>query len=406
MGTPHTHRTAPVTVTKAVADARAMSVTAVLTYPGEDLVGDIVHADGLDFAPHANNPGRLPNNPRGPWVDLEHNGQCVGWARKSLSRPGSPYAVETMNVAHGGGNHLLPVGTTYFDPNDALSSQVFRLVAEDALPGVSLEFRPVPHQFKALGRGKAGNALAYEYHRGDVVRWCHCAQPVNEGATVVKALGAPTATDRLLSALSAKRVGSEPMHPVIYKSLSQYVPQRRLHRVEKAMDPNEPAQTAYDDAAPVEDTPADDAGASPTAMAANNLAQGITDLCEQVRADLSKGEHVKGRKAIGKILDGIESYVEDAVKAAKMVESDLSDKSADDAGDDAEEPAEPEVDAADLEPDEDGTLKCFSPTVKKALKRYTFQQVTKAQPAADDKADKKAERLLRRFERTLKQSGA
>lgn len=382
----HSRRRAQ-TVRKAVANTRDLSVTAVLTWPGPDLVGDVVHPSGLDFAPHAAD----------PWVDLEHNGQCVGWARKSLSRPGGPYALEWLNIE----GHRLPVGTTYFDPHDALESQVFALVAEDALPGVSLEFLPVPRKFKAIGRGP--NGPSYEYEAGRVVRWCHCARPVNEGATVAKSASARPATDKLLSVLSAGRLGSEPLHPTVKKAFAEYLPARRAFRVEKAMDPTDPMATAYDDPAA---TPADpapepeaDPGTSPTAMAANNLAQGITDLCEQVRADLAKGEHVKGRKAINKILDDVESYVEDAVKAAKMVETDLSDEPADDA-----EPAEPEVTDEELESDEDGTLKCFSPSVKKALKRYTLKAIENARETAAGE-DRESARAIRDLKKSLRRSG-
>lgn len=374
-------------VRKAVANTRDLSVTAVLTWPGPDLVGDVVHPNGLDFAPHA----------RDPWNDLEHNGQCVGWARKSLSRPGGPHAVEWLTIE----GHKLPVGTTYFDPGDWLSAQVFGLVAEDALPGVSLEFHPVPHKFKAIGRGPHGQP-SYEYAAGRVVRWCHCAQPVNEGATVAKSASARPATDKLLSVLSAGRLGSEQLHPTIKKAFAEYLPARRAFRVEKAMDPTDPMATAYDEqpAADPAPEPDGDEGTSPTAMAANNLAQGITDLCEQVRADLAKGEHVKGRKAINKVIDAIESYVEDAVKAAKMVEADLSD---DEPADDAE-PAEPEVSEEELEPDEDGTLKCFRPAVKKALKRYTLKTIEKARETAAE-ADRGADRALRDLKKSLRRSG-
>lgn len=348
------------------------------------MAGDIVHPDGLDFAAHQ----------RDPWVDLEHNGQCVGWARKSLSKPGGRYGVERLTLDVDGSRHRLPVGTTWFDPNDALQSQVFALVAEDALPGVSLEFAPVPRQFKAIGTSPIERRPSYEFFRGDVVRWTHCAAPVNEGATVAKSINS-VGNDRLASILSANRVGSEQLHPTIRKALTDHYPERRLFRVEKAMDEQTPAatDTVYDDATP---EPDGDEGGSPTAMAAYSLAQGIKDLCEQVRESLSKGEHVKGRKTVNKILDGIESYVEDALAAGKMVEADLSD----DDGDEADEPAEPEVSEEDMEPDEDGVMKCLLP-VKKALKRFQLKTIEKAREAESAGADAAVEREARRLRRSL-----
>jgi hypothetical protein len=382
------HRRRPQVVRKARADTRDLSVTAVLTWPGPDLVGDVVRPAGLDFSGHATD----------PWNDLEHNGQCVGWARKSLSRPGGPYGLEWLTIE----GHRLPVGTTWFDPSDALSAQVFGLVAEDALPGVSLEFVPVRR--KALGPGPHGTAYAYDAAR--VVRWCHCARPVNEGATVAKSASAgPRATDKLLSVLSAGRLGSEPLHPTITKAFAEYLPPKRLVRVEKAMDE---MTTAYDDQTPPaepapEPEPEADAGGSATEMAANNFAQGLTDLCAAARSEAEGGEHVKGRKKLAKLIADVESYVEDAVKIGMEVKKDLASVSLDEPADDAE-PAEPEVSEDDLQPDADGTLKCFSPSVKKALKRYTLKTIEKAREA-EQATDRESDRLLRDLKKSIRRSG-
>lgn len=393
MGTPTHHRLAPVVVRKATADTHALSVTAVLTFPGRDQAGDIVHPDGLDFATHR----------RSPWVDLEHNGQCVGWARKSLSAAGGLYGLEYLDLEHGGQTHRLPVGTTWFDPNDALQSQVFRLVAEDALPGVSLEFRPIPRQFKAIGRSPIERRPAMEFFKGDVIRWTHCASPVNEGATVAKSMSA-TGTDRLLTALSAKRVGSEPMHPTIFKSLSQYLPQRRLVRVEKSMDPNDAAPTAYDDAAPeAPEAPAEEGG-NPTAQAANNIAQGLKDLAAQGRADIAKGEHKKGRQKLSQLCDDLDAMVEEALAVGQMVDKDLNggDTTEPD-GDEGEEPTE----APDSDADDEGIVKGIPTVYRKALKRFTLKQITKARESSqsDDANDSEAQRELRKLGRALRRSG-
>lgn len=402
MGTPTHHRSAPVVVRKAKADTHALSVTAVLTFPGIDQAGDIVHADGLDFTSHANNPGGR-NNPPGPWVDLEHNGQCVGWARKSLSAAGGQYGLERLRIEHDGQLHLLPVGTTWFDPGDRLQSQVFSLVAEDALPGVSLEFKPLPRQYKAIGRSPIERRASYEFFAGDVVRWTHCASPVNEGATVAKSLISPAATDKLLSVLSSRRVGSEPIHPTIYKALSQLVPKRRLVRVEKSMEPNADLETAYDEATPdAEDTAA--AGGNPTAQAANNIAQGLKDLAAQARGEIAKGEHKKGRKQLNDLVEELGCCAADALKIGAMVDADLSD----DAGESEPDGDEGETDLAEdaTDTDDEGVMKGIPVVYRKALKRFTLKQITKAREAgSEDAGESESQRELRKFGRALRRSG-
>jgi hypothetical protein len=213
------YRTRHAVVRKAVADTRTLSVKAALTFPLYDLAGDWVEPSGCDFSSHR----------RDPWVDLEHTGRRVGWARKSLSAAGSPYSVElSTQTLDDGTRCTLPFGTTYFDPSDRVSSQVFALVAQDALPGVSLEFRPVPGFCKSLGRRSPLEARdAMRFDRADVVRWTHCATPVNAGAlTVVKSLRSPVPPE-LAKVLSDNRVAGEVLCEPIRKALAAYTTPRK-----------------------------------------------------------------------------------------------------------------------------------------------------------------------------------
>jgi hypothetical protein len=394
MHPPGTIRSAPHAVRKAVPDARAMTVTAVLTWPGEDAAGDVVSPAGLDFAAHRAD----------PWNDLEHNGERVGWARPTLAGGGGAYGVRWLDLEGGG---RLPVGTTWFDPSDRLQSQVFALCERDALPGVSLEFRPIPGLFKSRGFAsrlpRPWPEDACEFSRVSVLRWSHCARPVNEGAlTVTKS---QAAADPLLSILSAGRVGGEQLHPTITKSLSQYHPKRRaLVRVEKAMADE---TTAYDDEAPEVASPepeADAGGATPTAQAAYDAGQMLSDACEQIEQALSKSEHVAGRKKLTALCDQLRKISEKAVAIGDQVAADVGGD-----GDMDEDDDEPEVPAEDMAADADGVLKAFSRTVRKAyrpnLKRFTTAEIQKAQAEADrrpTREEQDAQRELKKFKRAMR----
>ena len=408
MSSAPTRRTLPTVVRKAAVDESALSVSAVLTFPDVDLAGDFVVPSGLDFTSHR----------RDPWVDLEHSGERVGWARKSLSRPGD-YGVSWSWLDIDGTRHRLPVGTTHFDPNDRLSMQVFRMVAEDALPGVSLEFRPVPGFMKSLGRSPLEPRDAYRFERADVVRWTHCATPVNSGAlTVTKS--SRQVPSPLVKILRDNRIGSEELHPVIRKALAPYVPTRTAVRVEKSMDEQTP-QTAYDAAVPEVAQPADQApesdegdddATSPTAQALYDAAQEIVEVCERLKQSTASSEHKAGKKKAESFCDAIESLAEKILGAADMVHEDVVGGSESGDMDDAD--PEPEVESDSTETDDDGVMKAmnaphrraYRETVLKSVKarRYTEAEVRKGleQPKEDPKLDRlrrERDRELRRFEK-------
>jgi len=382
MATPTYTTRFPRVVRKADVDARAMSVSAVLTYPGVDLAGDVVWPSGIDFASHR----------RDPWIDLEHDGNRVGWARPSLDRPGD-YGVSWKSLPIDGTYHRLPVGTTHFDHRDRLGSQVFALIAEDALPGVSLEFRPVPGYLKALGRSPLENRSAYEFFKADVVRWTHCARPVNEGAlTLTKSQTEP---DKLLSILSAGRVGSEQLHPTILKSLARYIPtpNKRTVRVEKAMDEDDPT-TMYDDEAPEEagEPAADEGTGAPTVQAHYDCSQGIIDLCDQAEQQLQASEHLKGKQYLLKQIEKLRSVAEDMKANGDKIDGELS-------GGTDETDEEPT--GEEIETDEEGVIKGIRPVYRKAIKRFTLREVNKAATEHDPKKIKALTAAVKRLARQL-----
>jgi hypothetical protein len=390
----------PLPVLKSRLSASGMWSKAVLSAPYPDLAGDVVDPAGLDFTLHKSDPA----------VDLEHGrdpsvrGMPVAWLRDTLSEPGGRYAVDMVRLNFGpdGGPeewHTVPVGTNYFDKSCRVSSQVFALVEADALPAVSLEFRPVPGFLKSLGRSPLEPRDAYRFARAEVFGLAVCAKGVCPHAlTVTKSAAVaeqvPPALGKILRDRRVNVGGSyEPLHPYILKALLPLAPQptRTTARVEKAMDDEAQAQTAPDDMATTNEAalePESGAGGpTPTAQAAYDLAQGARDLCDQIKAAAAKGEHKPGRKKLAALCEKLDAVSEMAMAVGKQVDADLSGGEPDgDEGDD--EAPEPEVTDEDMEPDEDGVLKGIPPVFRKSVKRFTLADlsaapVQKAPPAAD-----------------------
>jgi hypothetical protein len=386
---------------KAVANTRDLSVRAILTYPCLDLAGDYVHPDGLDFREHQLD----------PWNDLEHNGRLVGWARKSLGLPGSDYGVTYTALDIDGVKWKLPVGTTWFDPNDRVSAQVFALCERDALPGVSLEFSPVPKAMKALGKSPLENRNAYEFERVNVIRWTHCAQPVNQGAqTVTKSM---TVADPLASILSANRIGSEQLDPVIRKALSAYIPSpnRSTVRVEKAMDEFEDEATVYDDAMGEEAVVDDEMAMEPDGDEAPALggvaglyafAQSVMDALSKNEADMMTSDALELRKFAEKLRGKVAALAEEIKGMADKHDAKLNGGSQSEETEGEEVETVDDDEPADMDVDDDGVLKALRPVYYKALRLARLKRFTKAEidgSQADDESELKAARAELELER-------
>jgi hypothetical protein len=399
-------------------DQSRLSVTAALSYPGEDLAGDIVDPAGIDWTHHKAQ----------PWVGLEHwrwTADRTGWVHPG---PGDehlvPVRVGTARTSDGRyGVELkampegpIPFGTTQFTDRDRLSYQTFQLVNDGTLEGVSIEFRLIPGQFDRLGRSPLEDRPAYRVNKCIGEGWVHCKQPVNPGALILKSL-APHLEQAVRVAQTGK-VGGEAAHPLILKSFARFLPGKStavvggFTRLEKAMD-----ETMMDPAyAPPEpdgdEAPAADAGGStPTVQALYQLAQSLQDLKSQVEEMLSGSEHVKGKKFATKLLADLDGTVEDATEMAAKIEAELGQGEPE--GD--EEPEEPEPDMADddTEPDEDGVLKAIKrrPAVFKAIRRFTLQEFKKAQPV--EQIDPELAALVemqrtnpRKYERIVREAAA
>lgn len=399
------YRTLSRTFFKAAPSDREWSVRAVLSVPLEDLAGDLVDPAGLNFDLHRAD----------PWVDIEHEAQLkgtrrpVGWARPTLSVAGGEYAVTKAKLdVPGLGAHELPIGTTYFDRDDPLQRQVYHLVRSGALPGVSLEFRPVEGFFKSRGFDSPYPAPlprrdAYEFARADVVRWTHCVEPVCPGAlTVLKSL--PAELDPLAKVLRDKRIGSEVLHEHILKSLSRYQPTTTLVAVSKSMDSPE---TTYDPDMPEETTQVDpDEGGSPanngvTALFAH--AQMIEDACDQFESDLDHTDNPQLYKEAQKICEDARALAEKAKQCGDKHDKKLQAMKSGEEPDEADEPEDAEEAEPDMEKDDEGVFKAVRPVYRpilkavRAAKRYSLAEVVKGieLARADSRPETTAEALAR-----------
>jgi hypothetical protein len=402
MGQVTTFRTrfAEPTIQKAYVDAANMCVQSVLTYPVHDLAGDFVAPTGGDYSSHEAD----------CWNDLEHNGLVVCWARESLHEDGAPYSVVLKSLMVDGKPTQLPVGTSYFDPHDRLSTQVFSLIERDLIPGVSLEFKAsqthAPRILKAVcPLDSTRPSLHFDHWRA--MRWTHCVTPVNPGAMTLKKAIDPK-LEPLVALLQTKKIGSESLHPSIFKSLSRYLPEANKSAVhlDKAMPTNTPDST-YDqplDADANAPAPENDDGgtdeatqkSTPTAQAAYDASQMLKDLCGHIKESVADGEHVQGRKALMSICDMIDKTAEKCVEIGDRVAKDVKgggmmkedgDEGGEDEGDEADK------DMEDKEPDmetdeEDGVMKCLKHPSRrvylKAIKRFTVKEVAKARSSSTD----------------------
>lgn len=346
------------TIRKSV-DTSDHTVLSILTFPCTDLAGDYVNPAGLEFHEHIANPE----------VDVEHSRSAEFGALivAKCQHPDGRYAVDYRNLKlDNGSTHYLPVAKSYFDKDSRPSMQVFSMVERDLLPGVSLEFKALSG--RPLGPSPLEKRQAYEFDRVSVVRYSHCRVPVNPSAlTVTKSL------DSLIPVVQKGKIGSEPIDPrllgVLKKSIATYTPKRVLvaggFQAETKAMPNDP-NTIYDQMNGnggmndgMDDGMDDgmmDEGPSgpPTAAAAHEAAQAISDVIDQTEEKLNASEHVAGKKKILKVLEMLrQRAVRELIGIGDQVTQDVNgDTMGGMSGDD--ETPDVEDDATDPEDEEDG----------------------------------------------------
>jgi hypothetical protein len=341
------HRSAPrpewAALVKKAADHQRLTVTALLTYPQVDLDGEVVDPAGGTWAAN-------------PYVNVEHDPACVVGTG----------AVAMKAVRVGNETLTLPFGTTTFR-DDHLGRQAFRLVAEDVLSGVSLEFEPLART--PIGKSLLRGRTAYRYDRWRGLGWAHCAHPINPDARTL-----PDSVGKALGVLRDGRLAGAPLDPVIRKALSPYLAASRsvTVRVGKSMDYDDPMAAPPVDATAPADAPMPDEAAPeaddtpPTAKAAYDAAQALTDAAQMIRDAVQRSEHLKGKAKLVKLADSLEADAAEASAVGDMVMSDVGgDEPEPDADAPADEPgADAPADDAPPESDEEKEEKSFSRFIK------------------------------------------
>lgn len=380
-------------------DTDALTVLSLLSYPVKDLAGDFVNPAGCDFAPHAACPD----------VDVEHS-RSPEFGNLTIAKcqhADGTYAVDYRNLTlDDGAKHYLPVAKSYFDKNSKPSMQVFAMVERDMLPGVSLEFKAISG--RPLGPSPLENRQAYHFDKIEVVKYTHCATPVNPGAlTVTKAL------DALIPVVQAGKLGSEQLDPrllgVLRKSMAQFTPKRVLVSggfVEKAMDDDNlgSVDSIYGSDQNQPET-MEETGGMNGITALYNHVQDVLDACDQLEQDAQHTDNPQILKDAEKFCEMGRALAEKVKAAADKHDAKLNGGTSDEEPDDDEDAEDEET---DMERDEDGTMKAVSPRQKKFLKALRVKRFAKADTDAAEHrpaiapttpADESVEDAIKRIER-------
>lgn len=388
----------PVIASKPHVDLGTMSVRAVLTTRSPDRQGDIVDPTGGDFGEHRVNP-----------VVLFHHGKDHRLPIGKAEDPDGNYTVQLVKAADG---HLL-LGTTYFSQNNKFANDVFGLVAEDILRGVSIGFDPSADadSVEELGVSPVLDRPALHFKSWKLLEYSHTPIGVNRDALTV--------------AVHKSLDGSKKLHPLLEKALIPLAQPRRAtvstagagfeeriagdpyqvsedamarakNRVKGAKKPGgavaelagkklkpgdvSPATSGvakamdYDndygsDASggdegynPAVDDPNSDPNlppgmtgregeeTPPTVAALLDGAQGVMDLCTQLEASIKKGEHPEGRKFATAICGKLRALAAKMKSRAEGIHGELNGQ---DYGDDADQNADEDA-GEPTEPPEGG----------------------------------------------------
>lgn len=368
---------APPALFKPTVDKGKMSVTAVLTTRTPDRQGDIIDPAGGDFAEHESNP-----------VVMFHHGKDHKLPIGKAEDADGNYTVRLVK-ARDGSDVLL--GTTHFSQSDRFANDVFGLVAEDILRGVSIGFDPLSGEDSVdeLGPSPVLKRPALHFKGWKLLEYSHTPLGVNRDALTV-------AVEKALD-------GSRSMHPTLLKYFQTKIEPRKtivkaidcdsmpkkqktaieldklrkagkrvpLAPVRKAMDDDDDVGTDDTDYNPATDDPSQspelaDAGGvyakpeddapSPTVQAMLDAAQGLMDLCAATEGAMKKSEHMKGRKYAVKLCADLRKTAAEAKSFGEKIKDELSGMPApgdmEPDGDDTDTGTQDPEDMASNEPDE------------------------------------------------------
>lgn len=350
---------APVTLARPKVNEREMSVTCVLATARPDRQGDIVEPRGADFAEHRLNP-----------VVLFHHGKG---GHLPIGKAEDARGNYTVRLAKSRDGDDVLLGTTHFSQKNQFAQDVFALVAEDILRGVSVGFDPKDDggrrekSVEILGDSPSLDRPAMRFKSWTLLEYSHTPIGVNREALTV--------------AVRKAMDGSRGMDPRLLKFLTPYAAPRKTvvpvgapvpPRVEKAMPEMEdddaglyPAGDGGGDdggAVATDDQPADDRGGADVPAGVKTLldgAQGAMDLCGQIDAAMAQSDSLELRKFAKAICADLEKLAGKVSEYAEKHHAKLT-GAPDDEPEPDDESAEPDADGGEPEgppeTDEDGAL--------------------------------------------------
>lgn len=169
-------------------DRATCAVTTVCVTPTVDRQGEILEPMG----------GVYDDFAKAPIILFDH--------RMQYPKPIAKAADETGNL------QIFPSESYvkskhYFRQDDPFAMDIFRMIDDGFMPGVSVGFDPVPTQYEIIGSRPDGRGKALHYYQWKLLEISHTPLGVNPDALTVY--------------VQKGKVGDKPMHPLIKKSLSE-----------------------------------------------------------------------------------------------------------------------------------------------------------------------------------------
>ncbi len=255
------------------------------------------------------------------------------------------------------------IGTSYFSQSNRFANDVFGLIAEDVLRGVSIGFDPLSDEgaVERLGSSPVLERDALHFKGWKLLEYSHTPIGVNRDALTVcvqKAMdGSRKLHPQLLAMLTPYSQARRTVVPVAAPTVRKAMPQPMPPDDDDDQDGDPTAAgddygdtgggagAGDDDAGgtggfdPTTDAPSDDPALPanqdpyaqpnddempPTVQTLTDGAQGLLDLCKAIEGGMKKSEHMKGRKYAAKICADLRKMASEVSGFADKIHGELS----------------------------------------------------------------------------------
>lgn len=179
----------------AAVDPQRMTATGVISTIDRDRVGDEVVPEGCDLTRYALNPVVFFGHQQFPLP--------IGKAMDPSGR---------LTVVVEPGKRVL--ATTWFSQSNPEAVQIFALIAEKMLPGISIGFNPLEEPEK-LGEVPGNLYAGFRFNKWELLEYSHVGLPCNPYATLLRGV------------LSKGMIGGERLRPLVSKALAPLAEPRK-----------------------------------------------------------------------------------------------------------------------------------------------------------------------------------